>query len=130
MTDGIEFDFSELLSLAADLGDAPKEAVPNVIKATEVTARNVKDDWRESADRTGLAGYAADVDYDMVLEAPMIGADIGPTPGDSGSFGFVEDAPGGVPSDAQHAGRDAAKAAEPDYVRGLLIAISEPLEGS
>lgn len=126
----IDFDFSELNAFAAVLNDAPSSAVRNVVKATEVTARNVKDDAREQADRTGLGKYAADIDYDMVFQAPVIGADIGPTPGDSGSFGFVEDGGGGVYSEPQHALRDAAIANEQDYVRGLLIAISEPLEGA
>lgn len=124
----IDFEFSELSNLAADLGEVPKRMHRNVEKAIEVTARNVKDDWRQAADRTGLSGYAADIDYEMKNTAGSVGADVGPTPGDSGSFGLVEDAPGGVRSAPQHAGRDAAKANEADFVRGLTIAATEALD--
>lgn len=130
MADGIQVDFTDLLSLAADLGRAPAEASKNVRKATEVTARYVKDDWRQQADVSGLAGYAADIDYELVSKAGMIGADIGPTIGDMGSMGFVEEGGAEVYSAPQHAASDAVRANEPDYVRGLLIAISEPLEGA
>lgn len=127
MTDGIGFDFSELTELAADLGVAPAKVAPNVRKAVEVTARHVKDDWRKGADRTGLGGYAADVTYDMKYADGAIGAEVGPTPGDSGSFGLVEDANGDVRSAPQHAGRDAARKNEADFIRGILKATEDTL---
>ena len=116
-------DFSELYELAADLTSAPEVAARFVKKAVEVTARNVKDDWRQGADRRGLHGYAADIDYDMKYPGGSIDAEVGPTPGDSGSFGFVEEAGGGVRSAPQHAGRDAVRAYEAYFARGLEIAI-------
>lgn len=124
----IEFDFSELNQFAANLGQVSTKARRNVHRAVEVTARHVKDDWSEAANRTGLGGYARDIDYDIDAGPNSVEAEVGPTPGDSGSFGFVEDAPGGVKSAPQHAGKDAAAANEQDFIRGLLLAISEPLE--
>lgn len=117
-------DFSELAQLAADLTEAPHAAARFVKKAIQFTATEVKQDWRQGAERTGLSGYAASIDYDMQYPGGAIEAEIGPNLGrNQGSFGFVEDAPGGVRSAPQHAGRDAARANEDDFVRGLEIAI-------
>lgn len=129
MADSFSTDFSELMTLAADLGAAPTKAIPNIRKAVEVTARNVKDDWAKGAKRTGLRGYAASIDYDMKLDTDgSIGAEIGPNLGRAqGMFGLVEDAPGGVRSAPQHAGRKAAKANEADFIEGLSKAIGDIL---
>lgn len=127
MPDSFSVDFSELNKFIADLGDVPLKLVPNVRKAVEVTARHVKDDWRKGAKRSGLRKYAASIDYDMQLDTDgSIGAEIGPNLGRvQGSFGFVEDAPGGVRSTPQHAGRKAAKANEADFIEGLIKAIGD-----
>ena len=127
MSDGVEFDFSELLELAADLGDVPEAVAPNVRKAVQVTAHHIKQDWRKAADRTGLGGYAGDITYETKDLAHAIEGEIGPTPGDSGSFGLVEDANGGVKSAPQHAGRDAARKNEADFIRGLTKAAGDIL---
>lgn len=116
-------DFSELYQLAADLTAAPPEANRNVRKAIEVTSRHVKDGWQAGAKRTGLGGYAADIDYDVNVTASTIEGEIGPTPGDAGSLGIVEEAPGGVRSAPQHAGRDALESNEEDFIKGLEIAL-------
>lgn len=117
------------MELAADLSAVPAEANRNIKKAIEVTARNVKDDWKQGATVSkGYAkSYAAAVDYTIKYPGGAIEAEIGPslgkTPG--ASAGFLEDAPGGVQAAPQHAGRDALEANEPDFVRGLEIAITE-----
>lgn len=122
-------DFPELLELAADLSGIPAEANRNVKKAIEVTARNVKDDWRQGAtvSRGYASSYAAAVNYTIKYPGGAIEAEVGPslgkTPG--ASAGFLEDAPGGVLAAPQHAGRDALEANEDDFVRGLEIAITE-----
>lgn len=117
-------DFSELVELAADLRSAPAGVAPFVRKAVEVTARNVKNDWRQGAERTGLSGYAASIDYDLKSSAVVVEAEVGPNLGrNQGSFGFVEEANGGVRSAPQHAGRDALRANEADFERGLQIAL-------
>lgn len=120
-------DFSELDALVADLTAAPAEVRPFVEKAVEVTARYVRDDARKNADRTGLRGYAYDITYEVDKSSSSIGAEIGPTVGDSGSFGFVEDGGGGVRSAPQHALRDALKNNEADFVRGIEIALADGL---
>lgn len=121
-------DFSEMYTLAADLTSAGGAINRFAKKAIEVTARNVKDDWRQGADRSGLGGYAGDIDYDMRYPGGAIEAEIGPTPGDSGSFGFVEEATGDVRSAPQHAGRDAVRANEDDLIRGLETAALDAIE--
>lgn len=115
--------FAALYRLEADLRGVPPIVNRYAKKAIEVTARNVKDDWRQGADRSGLGAYAADIDYEMNVVPGEISADVGPTVGDSGSFGLVEDGGGGVRSAPQHAARDAMEANEPDFIRGLEIAI-------
>lgn len=76
----------------------------------------------------------ASVDFDVRVNQAFGGAsievEIGPNlskPG--GSAGFREESPGGVKSAPQFAGRDAVEANEADFLRGLLIAGLEPLEG-
>lgn len=116
--------FDELYELAADLTDAPEDAARFVKKALQVTATDVKKDWRQGAEATGLSAYAASVDYDLKFPGDAIVAEIGPNLGRrQGSFGFVEEGGGGVRSSPQHAGRDALEANEPDFVRGLEIAV-------
>lgn len=121
-------DFSELDKLVADLTSAPAEARPFIRKALQFTAHNIRDEWREAAARTGLAAYGASVGYDTTEKATAIEAEIGPTPGRrQASFGFVEDANGGVRSAPQHAGRDALKRNEPDFFEGLEKALADGL---
>lgn len=126
-------DFSELRQLEADLRSVPPVANRNVKKAIEVTARHIKDDWREGAtvSRGYAKTYAAAVDYNLKYPGGAIEAEIGPslgkTPG--ASAGFLEDAPGDVKAAPQHAGRDALEANEDDFERGLEIAIFEALGG-
>lgn len=115
-------DFSELNELAADMNRVPASANRLVRKALEKTAFDIKGDWRQAAARTGLEAYAADVDYEVKFPGGAIEVEIGPTIGDSGSFGFVEDAGGDVRSAPQHAARDALRANEADFIRGLEIA--------
>ncbi|WP_413354029.1 hypothetical protein [Microbacterium sp. 1P06AB] len=126
-------DFHELYELAADLTSAPPEANRNIQKALEVTARGIKDDWRQGAgvnsgEKNVANAYSNSIDYDMALTSTSIEAQIGPNlDRRGGSAGFLEDAPGGVASAPQHAGRDALDANEEDFVRGAEIAIFDAL---
>lgn len=125
-------DFSELYELAADLSQAPAKASPLIRKAVEVTARYIRDDWRQGA-AVGAgegfsASYAGSMFYDMKFEGDAIGAEIGPELGrPGGSAGFLEEAPGDVRVSPQHAGRNAVRANEDDFVRGLEIAIFDAI---
>lgn len=117
-------DFSELLGLAADLTNAPVAANRNILSAIKFTSVELKRDWVQGAERNGLTGYAYSVDFDVTAGDGEIRSEIGPNLGrNQGSFGFVEDAPGDVRSAPQHAGRDALRANEDDFFRGLEIAL-------
>lgn len=121
-------DFSALDDLYADLRSAPQEARPYIRKALQVTAHHVRDEWREGAARTGLEPYARSVGYDTEEKATSIRAEIGPTPGRrQASFGFVEEAKGGVRSAPQNAGRNALRNNEPDFLEGIEIALADAL---
>ena len=123
-------DFSEIADLAADLSSVTPEANRNIKKAIEVTARGVRDDWRQGAEVGHGDGYseryASSIFYDIKYPGGAIEAEIGPELGrPGGSAGFLEDAPGGVLASPQHAGRDALEANEEDFLRGLEIAITD-----
>lgn len=125
-------DFSELNELAADLSNVPSAANRNIKKAIEVTARSVRDDWRQGAEVSYGEGFSArypsSIFYDIKFPGGAIEAEIGPELGrPGGSAGFLEDSPGGVEAAPQHAGRNALEANEDDFVRGLEIAIFDAL---
>ena len=133
---GIDFDFSDVLKLAAAIEEAPQEARKNIRKAVEVTARHVKDDAAKTAKRSGLGRYAASIDYDILSDWAQnrgggnnsIGAEIGPNLGKKmGSFGFVEDAEGGVRSAPQHALKKAVRKNEADFIKGIEMAVGKIL---
>jgi hypothetical protein len=128
---GIEFDFSEVLSLAATIEDAPQAAMPKIKQAVEITARHVKDDWRDDARRQNpgqAKNYPSAIDYTMELSDGEIGADVGPRVGGQGSLGILEDAPGGVGARPQKSGQKAARKNEDDFQRGLERAVADVLE--
>ena len=121
-------DFSELLELAADLTGAGDGVGRFAKKALEVTARSVRDDWRQGAEVSAGNGYTAayprSIFYDVEVGRGEVSAEVGPELGrPGGSAGFLEDAPGGVLASPQHAGRDALEANEPDFIRGMEIAV-------
>lgn len=124
-------DFSELMQLSRDLSDVPSEANRRIKQAVEVTARHIKEDWREGADISGgyPDSYAAAISYDLEFPGGSIDAVIGPVLGATGgaSAGFLDDplSSEGVDGPIHHAGRDAMESNEPDFDRGLEIAITE-----
>jgi hypothetical protein len=129
-------DFSELEALATHLSAAPVETAPFVKKALEVTARNLKDEWRSRARVSGsyAKSYPESISYDVHEFSGFGGgeiyAEVGPklhtTPG--ASSGFLEEGGGGVDGPAHHAGRDALEQVEPDYHKGIEIALADGLE--
>lgn len=70
MSDGIEFDFSELQALAADLGTVPGNAGSNIRQAVEVTSRKVKDGAKKKVGKRhkALRHAAVAIDYDIAVE--------------------------------------------------------------
>jgi len=108
MPDSISFNFDEIYKLAADLGKVSANAGPKIVAATEVTARHVKDSWRQKLTGANYLPYAAkSISYDLgstgqslIREAFNSGsfnlanavvAEIGPDLGGQGSLvGIVE----------------------------------------
>lgn len=126
----MEFDFSEVDELIADLGDAGEKMVKKLVTAMKVTAHNVKDGWQERAERKGLAKYSTTVDYEILHHERGVDAVIGPNHSrrpKHAPYGFVEEGGSGVFAAPQHAGRDALEAEKEDFVRGILNAATDAL---
>lgn len=121
-------DFSELMGLAADLRGAGDEVGGFAKKALKVSATFIKEDWRQGAEVGAGDGfseaYSRSIFFDIKYARGEISAEIGPELGrPGGSAGFLEDAPGGVLSAPQHAGRNALEANEDDFVHGMEVAV-------
>jgi hypothetical protein len=130
---GIEFDFSEINALTADLEKAPAKVLPKIRQALEVTATHIKDDWAEdwSGSSTVPAGAAA-ITYDidgassLILGRSAMSAEIGPELRGQGPLvGMLEY---GTPNTgARGFGAAALKKNEPDFERGILKATEDVL---
>lgn len=121
-------DFSEFYELAADLTDVPAEANKRIVQALKFSSVEIKQDWSQGAEASGLEAYSRSIDFDIKFPGGAIESEIGPNLSRrQGMFGFVEDAGGDVRSAPQHAGRDALEANEEDVYRGLEIAITNAL---
>ena len=127
-----DFDFSGIDSLVADLGEVPLKVIPLVRTAVEVTARNIKEDWR--AEAKGGAGsharkYPTSIGYEMDLVTDgSIGATIKPKRGGQGNLGEVlEDGGGGVRSAPQKNIDKALRANLSDFEKGILKAGGDAL---
>ena len=124
-----DFDFSEIEQLAADLCEVPKGAGAFISKATEVSARKVKDSWRGKLRGSKGLPYAATViAYEIkggnAIRGSNITAEIAPRLGGQGSlvwiteFGSLDTAPRGY-------GRAALQENQEDFVQGLLTAVED-----
>lgn len=126
MPDSVDFDFSQLNTLVADLGKVRASVIPNVRKAVEVSARNIKEDWRAAAKKANpnrARFYPNTIDYDMQLNTNgVIGAEIGPKLGGQGSLGFLEEAGGGVRSAPQRNVDKALRLNLSDFEKGIVKA--------
>ncbi len=126
------FDFSEVDALGVDLGEVPAKALRNVGKALEVTSRNMKDDWRNLS--KGMSGrhakaYPNAITYELTQLADGIVSDIGPElDRNQGALGFLEEGVAGQNTGGQNAIPLVVRANQNDFIRGMLLAIAEPLE--
>lgn len=85
MGDGVEVDFSDVLKLAADLGEVPKNAGPRINSAVRFTAGLIKDEVRGRL--TGeWRGAVGSVDYDVKSDGHSIVSEVG----------YDKDKPGGA----------------------------------
>lgn len=129
MPDGFEFDVSDLTKLAASFGEVPKGAGQNIRKAVEVSARNVKDEWRKRLDGSGSLGQATrSISYELkggrAIRGSQITAEIGAELGGQGSLvGIVEY---GSPTLAPRGyGLRALEDTAEDFQRGLEKALED-----
>ena len=124
-----DFDFSEIEKLAADLGEVPKGAGKFVSKAVEVSARKVKESWRDKLRGSeGLPYAARSIAYEIkggeAIRGSTITAEIAPRLGSQGSlvwvpeFGSLSTAPRGY-------GRAALQENTEDFVTGLELAVMD-----
>lgn len=125
---GIEFDFSDVARLEADLRQAGTVTREKVKQATEVTARKTKDHARKEARGIkGMQRYPESITYDTTVDADGVGAEIGPEQTGQGSL-FVEE---GSMYFAPHPHLAPALAAnQGDYIKGIELAVAEALAGS
>lgn len=130
MADGMGFDFSDVLKLAASLGEVLEGSGRNIRKAVEVTARRIKDDWRKDAAGSSLApGGDRAISYDLKggngIRGSEISAEIGPELRGAGSLvGLLEY---GVPGRNGPRGYGAAalERNQEDFQKGLEIALEQ-----
>ncbi|MCS3426747.1 hypothetical protein [Leucobacter aridicollis] len=128
-------DWREFSELARDLGEVPEKSGKNIRKAVEVSARKVKDHWRDEAKGMIHApAFPFSVSYDLngfygfgvsVLSAE-IGPDKGSRQGALGNlieFGSRNNAPQGIGQAALHAN-------EADFEHGLALAVDDALKES
>lgn len=124
----IEFDFSDLRALQADLGRAGSQAAQNVRQAVEITARRVKDEARTLAG--GLAHaphYPRSISYDIHIGLQQTSAEIGPDKGGpQGALGNILEYGTSKNAPIPHLG-PALKANEADFMEGLSRAVGDVL---
>lgn len=135
----IQFDFSGLHELRAEIEGADTKVRRNVRTAVKTAAFRGKKMWAGAARSHmvdgSLAGYPPSIDYDIEgvgrgNTSGEIVAEIGPRVGGGGSLAIVEEAPGGVRGTPQ---RNREKIQQPlteDLVRGILIAVGDGMGGT
>ena len=133
MADGVRVDTSELDHLVADFGKHMAATPVNVAKAVEVTARHVKDDWREPVTGSeSLPGGASAITYEIkgaasaLLGASAISAEIGPELRGQGPLvGMLEY---GTPNTGPRGyGLEALRKNVDDFERGIARAVEDGL---
>lgn len=124
------FDFSELDQLAADLGEVPEKAGPNIAKAITVSSIKVKESWQEplkgSATLPRLP-YALSFDITnlQAFGVSVIKSEIGfDKEKPQGALGNVSEY--GTPTiTGRGYGIAALHANEADFVKGLSVALEQ-----
>lgn len=134
MADGITVDDSELRAYARDLGEVNSIAGRYIRSAVEVSARKVKDYWRDDVDDIkGAAAFPFSIGYGIKtfhgFGVSVIQAEIGPDKDrNQGALGnlveFEGEKDGGLSSN-EGAGEAALERVEDDFVKGLAIALAD-----
>lgn len=131
----MDVDFSDLVVLADDLDGAADGAAENIVKAVEVSARNVKDDWKDSAKGMAHApAFPFSITYDLEGESSMSGssvsAEIGPDKGrKQGALGNLIEY-GSSNNPPQGLGHGALQREEKGFQRGVEKAVDDSLKAS
>lgn len=125
-----ESDFSQLRALGQDMGEVSPIAARNLRSTMEVSARNVKDDWREFA--SGMAhapAYPAAITYDVTsvqaFGVTVLQAEVGPDKDrPQGALGNVLEF-GTANNPPQEHGRMALEVNQRDFEQGAARALAD-----
>lgn len=132
MAGGIEFDFTDLTRLAAQLGEVPDNAGENIRKAITVTSINVKKSWQSKIASSGSApGGAASIGFDIGANARLLGRGsneitsvIGAAIGGAGSLVFINEY-GALSTAPKGSGAASLAENQADFVEGLSKALED-----
>lgn len=147
MSDQVQVDFTELDMMAAALGEVAETAGPFIRKAVEVTARNIKDHWRDqSKGLSHLPAFPHSISYDIGVghrqslgqmaesigsgsitsaQSSTLVAEIGPDKDKpQGALGNLIEY-GSVNNPPQGLGHAALQANEADFTEGLSKALRD-----
>lgn len=128
MSDRFNIDATEVNQLAADLGEVAAGAGGLVRKALEVSARHVKDHWRDNLPQSGHAKWLRfAVTYDLSSSfgpgGAVLQAEIGPDKDrKQGALGNLIEF-GSVNNPPQGQGQAALEANVDDFEKGLDMAL-------
>lgn len=135
MADSISFDFSEITSLAADLGTVAADAGRRVGQAVEISARNVKDAWAAKLEGTPDVPHGArTITYDIEAvpgeDKSSVSAVIGAEDGREQApiVAVLEFGAPGNNLPPHGYGAAALQETEGDFQKGLELAVGDPLE--
>jgi len=134
MPDNFSIDFSEIQTLAADLGDVAEGAGTRVRQATEVSATKIKKAWAQKlTGENGLPHAPRSITYDVKVDAvggkSLIGAEIGAERGrlQAPIVTVVEFGAPGNNTAPRGYGAGALQENEADFIYGLEQAIDPKL---
>ena len=128
MSTNIEFDFTEINRLAADLGNQPALTGKKLRQAFEVTARHIKDDWAKKLEGEGRVPHAPrSITYDIIAtpgSVSKIEAEIGAESGrlQASIVTVLEFGAPGNNLAPRGYGHGALQENEPDFIHGLEVA--------
>lgn len=144
MADGVTTDFSDVMKLAADLGNAAGEVEKPLKSALAFAAQNVKEDVRSQlAGDAFFKGAAGSVNYDVTVKSGRVDAEVGYDKdrrggalGNLREFGAPNAQPYGNPfapttplaphNDLQNA----LERERPDFEKGVDVAVNDALKAA
>ncbi|WP_223690108.1 hypothetical protein [Leifsonia poae] len=130
MSDSMNFDFSELNTLAADLGDVADDAGKNIVQAVTGSARQTQKEWRRNVGSSKhFPRLAGAVTYDVESNAAVTGSSVSAEIGydrsrPQGPLGHIAEY-GDLGSAPRSDGQHALEATQEDFVRGLIKATAD-----